>query len=527
MKKQIRNSIIILITLLALLSGCADIMTPAGVEKTPAPGTGRVTIVIPKTGERTILPQTPELTKYVFSFEPLSPLQSNAPTINDVTVDVTGPAEKTVDIDLSPGTWVIKAKGLVTINGVAGITNGEYMAAEDQYAVNVFSGKSYTININLKAMQTAGKGVLAWDIIIPAAEIVSTATMNIWDLDGNALVGFTPVNVKTNPQGSIGLDTGFYLLDLYLDGKLQKREALHVYSGRTNLIEYTLNAVVLPAGLSGYFQTPLEQWFYDDGFAVDRDTKTFWYYMDSTMEFGWGGTIVHHIPNEGTANDPSILIIHVEDTPGDGWSNPLLTKPDIGKYFAYSYYNLALDPSGNMVSSAAAFQVGGSKNKGVDTITEAISEYTKANDYYGLAGVYIQHPVTAVTLSNIKGLWRMDADEDYIINIRGTVYTDWYEGDGDGSYDPWDWYSDDELTVMGDIAGYTGNGTSGILYIKVAMSEVYDIGDYIAVAWKNKSNGGIEFAYSADVEESLEDIQASYNDVEDDDQFPDFWEFVK
>jgi hypothetical protein len=121
----------------------------------------------------------------------------------------------------------------------------------------------------------------------------------------------------------------------------------------------------------------------------------------------------------------------------------------------------------------------------------------------------------------------MDYDENYIINILGTTYTDWYEGDDDGSYDPWDWDSDDELTVMGDIVGYTGNGTSGILYIRVAMSEVYDIGDYIAVAWKNKSNGSIEFAYSADVEESLEDIQASYNDVDDDDQFPVFYEFVK
>jgi len=59
MKKQTINSMIILIALAALLSGCADIMIPAGGEEAPAPGTGRVTIVIPGTGERTILPQTP------------------------------------------------------------------------------------------------------------------------------------------------------------------------------------------------------------------------------------------------------------------------------------------------------------------------------------------------------------------------------------------------------------------------------------------------------------------------------------
>jgi len=240
MKKQTINSMIILIALAALLSGCADIMIPAGGEEAPAPGTGRVTIVIPGTGERTIFPQTlPELTKYVFSFELLQgpPQSSGLPPIGDVEVSATEPAVKTVNVDLPSGTWIITAKGLVTINGVEGISDGEYPAAEGQYAVNVLSGKSYTVTINLDATQTAGKGVLAWDITIPNVGTASTATMALLDLEGNAFAGFSPVNVKANPQGSIGVAAGFFILTLTVDGVLQHVEVIQIYSGRTSLYE--------------------------------------------------------------------------------------------------------------------------------------------------------------------------------------------------------------------------------------------------------------------------------------------------
>jgi hypothetical protein len=239
--KKLRNSIIILTTLLTLLTGCTDIVNPVQKEEAPPlppTGTGRLTFVIPGNGGRTIIPQSPVLTKYVFSFEAFKgPLQSSETIISDIEVDVAGPSEKMVDVYLPPGNWLIKARGLVTINGVDGIPNGEYPAAEGQYAVNVLSGKSYTVTIDLGATQTAGKGVLAWDITIPNAGTVSTATMTLLDLDGNALVGFIPVNVKANPQGSIGVAAGFFILTLAVDGVLQHVEVIQIYSGRNSLYE--------------------------------------------------------------------------------------------------------------------------------------------------------------------------------------------------------------------------------------------------------------------------------------------------
>jgi len=238
--KKLRSSIIIIITLLALLTGCTDIVSPLHEKEAPPspPDTGRLTFVIPGNGGRTIIPQTPVLTKYVFSFESFKgPLQSSAAAIDDVEVAVTGPSEKTVNVHLPPGNWLIKARGLVTINGVDGIPNGEYPAAEGQYAVNVLSGKSYTVTIDLGATQTAGKGVLAWDITNPNMGTVTTATMALLDLEGNALAGFTPVNVKANPQGSIGIAAGFFILTLAVDGVLQHFEVIQIYSGRTSLYE--------------------------------------------------------------------------------------------------------------------------------------------------------------------------------------------------------------------------------------------------------------------------------------------------
>jgi hypothetical protein len=281
----------------------------------------------------------------------------------------------------------------------------------------------------------------------------------------------------------------------------------------------------LPAGLNGYFQSPFEQYFAHDGFVIDSVEKTFYYYADSTMETYWGGPIVRHLLEDDETGEPAILIVLIEASEGE-WYDPT-SVPAVGKYTAAAYKNFASSGGFTVVNSSTAYKTGSEKNAGVDTIEEAISEYTDANGYYySPTPLYRLHPITVADLAAVQGKWAFDSDENYIINILGTTFTDWYD-DEDGSYDPWDWYSDDELTVMGDIVGYTGNGTSGILYIKVAMSEVYDIGDYIAVAWKNKSNGSIEFAYSADVEESQEDIQASYNDVDDDDQFPDFGEFAK
>jgi len=277
----------------------------------------------------------------------------------------------------------------------------------------------------------------------------------------------------------------------------------------------------LPAELSGYFQTPISysdwgEWggwsWTDDGFAVDPVAKTFWYYHDSTMENGWGGTIVHHTPESTTTSDPGILIVKVTQIKGTSWVSSELE----GRYFAVAYKNLAVSGDYVAVSSATAYSYGDdAKNDGVDTLAEAISEYTATSDYFSVYGNYILHPVTAVTLGDLKGTWTMEDDEDYYIIIRGTTFTELYDDyeDPNGIYDGPD--SDDMLGEMGDIVDHTDiTQTSGVLYIKlIDGGYVFSNGKFIAVAWQNKDGDSIEFATGNNEKDTLEAIKAEYPDT--------------
>ncbi len=55
-------------------------------------------------------------------------------------------------------------------------------------------------------------------------------------------------------------------------------------------------------------------------------------------------------------------------------------------YYAIHWKNL----SGSLVAAASAYKVGGAHNKGMETLAEALAEYTVENGYYGLHGEYEQ-----------------------------------------------------------------------------------------------------------------------------------------
>jgi hypothetical protein len=297
--------------------------------------------------------------------------------------------------------------------------------------------------------------------------------------------------------------------------------------------------VVIPAEIAGYWQTELSYYpgwgFIDDGFVIDATAKTFYYYMDSTLETYWGGTIVRLIEQDDTNNEPAILIIEITDVEGSWYSDP----PEEGKYFAAAYKN----PTSLAVSSSTAYyssyndpnkespkypDATDAKNTGVDTIAEAISEYTAANGYFpATMPLYYPHSVTVGTLGDLIGKWAQEDDEDYIINIRGTTYTEFYDDweENDGIYDPT--IEDDMLAAMGDIVDCTDTSqASGIMYIKVIGSDVFTNGNYIAVAWQNKTNDSIEFAAGNNEAATLESIKTSYGSM---DVFPtdSFWTYEK
>jgi hypothetical protein len=301
--------------------------------------------------------------------------------------------------------------------------------------------------------------------------------------------------------------------------------------------------VVIPAEIAGYFQSELAFYpgwgFIDDGFAIDATAKTFYYYMDSTLETYWGGTIVRLIEQDDESGEPAILIIEITDVEGDWYSDP----PEEGKYFAAAYKN----PTSFAVSSSTAYYSSyndpnkedpkypdptDAKNTGVDTIAEAISEYTAANGYFPASfPLYYSRSVSAVTLGDLIGDWYGDEDndwmEDYRIHIRGNTYTEFMDGEEyDGIYDPTA-DEDDMLALMGLIVDCTDTTqASGLLYVYVIDGGmVYSNSSYVAVAWNKKDGNSIQFITGYE-EDSLAEAKETYSSVSDFDE-DDFYPYVK
>jgi hypothetical protein len=281
----------------------------------------------------------------------------------------------------------------------------------------------------------------------------------------------------------------------------------------------TPDTVVIPANLAGYFQSlpySAAYAFYDDGFVVDASAKTFYYYGDSTFEKKWGGSIVEIVP-EG---DAFIIIVQIAQVTGS-WSPP----PETGKYFAVAYKNL----TDFAVNSNTAYKAGGN-NTGTATITEAVSEYTIANGYFGYLDttLYYPHTTSATTLATLQGDWAMDDMEDYLIQIKGTKLTEWYD-DGDGIYD----VDDDEymLGELGDIVDHTDTSqAAGVLYVRIIASDMLFTTDkYIAIAWKGKTASSISFMTGATAYDTLAAVKAAHNNPNDTSQFPanGFYDYTK
>jgi hypothetical protein len=270
--------------------------------------------------------------------------------------------------------------------------------------------------------------------------------------------------------------------------------------------------VVIPAGLNGYFQTPLiyyDGWStYDDAFAVNAATKTFYYYFDSTMKNYWGGIIVSiSEDHSGDGGGPAIMIIQITGSNDD---SGYMTLPTTGKYFAYAYKSLA----GDIVSSAAPY---GAEMDGVDTVDEAKTEYTTT--YFATFGTYTRRTINATNLTSLQGTWCGDEDEDmedYIISIQGTAYIEFIDDweDSNHTFDG-EISSEDMLTAMGEIVDCVTDdgGQSGVLYIKIAgvvgTYSPYHMGKFIAVGWK-KTSAGMDFATSSEDYDTLAAAKTAY-----------------
>lgn len=130
------------------------------------------------------------------------------------------------------------------------------------------------------------------------------------------------------------------------------------------------------ASLEGYFKST----GYGDGFEVTATTFTYYSEPENNGtrvvgDYGYSGTI----ENSPDLTEPSgILILKI--TSSGKWG------PTVGKYYAVSWKNL----SKKGVSEAGAYKNGSSYNSGIDTLAQAIGEYTVAGGYFGIYAEYLR-----------------------------------------------------------------------------------------------------------------------------------------
>jgi hypothetical protein len=219
---------------LLILAGCSNALPQAPLTDGAFPaavlpaGMGRLTISLAGTGtgsgERTLFPSAPvSFSKYELAFTPKTGQTAISPvTFTDVD---------SYSLSLPTGDWTVEARAYVQIQGVTGITNGDYVAAWGSEDVTVGPTPG-NISIDLRGGVDEGKGVFSYTTVIPAA--LESATLEILDLDEGTQI--QSVNLKTVASGSIALDSGYYLLKISrVKGAdtTVRTEVIHIYDGLT------------------------------------------------------------------------------------------------------------------------------------------------------------------------------------------------------------------------------------------------------------------------------------------------------
>jgi len=123
--------------------------------------------------------------------------------------------------------------------------------------------------------------------------------------------------------------------------------------------------------LTGYWKSTS-----GDGFELSGNTlEGFRYvqYDDADRNVSFAG-IVANRPNFDASNGYIIVLV----TEPGSWGKTA------GSYYAIHWKNL----SGSLVAAASAYKVGGAHNNGMETLAEALAEYTVENGYYGYYGEY-------------------------------------------------------------------------------------------------------------------------------------------
>jgi hypothetical protein len=192
-----------------LFGGCEDIIKGPPAAPPPAPGDGRVVIVIGSGIERTVLPQADQFSKITLGFE----RKDGTGTMQDVEVNV---GESVVS--LNPGTWELTASAYNAEKVLVAQAKNTLTRTGDN-----ITGDSY---FALAPVGT-GPGTLRYTIALPQGMSLDPALSRIRIEQQGEVLKEEAVSAGIN-GAEVSLDPGQYVVDILLDDAATIRTAAYI-----------------------------------------------------------------------------------------------------------------------------------------------------------------------------------------------------------------------------------------------------------------------------------------------------------
>ncbi|MDR1218698.1 MAG: leucine-rich repeat domain-containing protein [Treponema sp.] len=193
------------------------------------PATGRAHIRIAKEGQqRTVYPDIGGFVKFTLMFT-----GEDGKSVPDVVLE----QETSAEVALEPGDWNITAIGWIYA------ANSDLVAAAYGSAnALVIADETATVDILMDkpVFEEGMEGIFKWRISFPE-DLVETAGMILSALgdDGTFSIPTATLNIYEESEGSVGLPSGYYRVDVTLSTdyiEIGRSEVVCIYSGLTTVL---------------------------------------------------------------------------------------------------------------------------------------------------------------------------------------------------------------------------------------------------------------------------------------------------
>jgi hypothetical protein len=229
---------------LFVLASCQNVLEAptSGASGNAAAGNGFAVVRLGGGASRTIMPATPEFSRYELSFAPVPPTSGSAA---DIPLNATEADNLTGDghqVELAAGQWTVTVRAYQSLTANGATEAREYQAAEGSETLTVTTRETAVVTVNITPIPQntpdAPNGVFCYAITLPDEVMVATLTLN----------GGEAINLLETASGSWEIAPGVYDLLIMLENEdglaAGGYELVYIYSGLESKAEFDLTGII-------------------------------------------------------------------------------------------------------------------------------------------------------------------------------------------------------------------------------------------------------------------------------------------